>query len=528
MSSTPQLPGVTDAEPLLAALEAAWQADALAWLDRAELIVALHQLCGEAEQTVGELALLLHTSAVTAGRLLSEALGLRRFAPLADAVRAGRLDQARAKTIVEQLEGTPSADAADLVLDRLLAGDQPVTRTPAQLRVWLSGQLTAADPEGAAAQRREQIRRRSGVRFRPLLDGLAEAVVTGPVDSVLGLMRTLDAATPPPDPTRLVSRGQQQLAAFLALFAAGAEAAGIPAPAVELRLDLPCEVVSDEAGGWRTHLDGAALAQPEPLQIACTAGGLEQVVRSLEAVLAGLRHLGQVPARVVTTRDVGSDEDSEIWVDPETGEVLRQSGLIDLDSLRAALDSPGAWRSAALPVELLPTLTGYGVVDPGQVARILLRHSLTASGPPADPDPAKPPLRDLEVRRVMVEPTAGACAVDAVALALARLVGPDAAPIPQPPAPTASYRFTADQVRVLRARDTTCTHPGCRRRAVLCDLDHLVPWPAGPTTIGNAAPKCRKHHRWKHAGWTVVRFPDGSEEWTSPLGRTYRNRDDLG
>ncbi len=89
--------------------------------------------------------------------------------------------------------------------------------------------------------------------------------------------------------------------------------------------------------------------------------------------------------------------------------------------------------------------------------------------------------------------------------------------------------------------------PGCRRRAVTCDLDHTIAWPTGSTEASNLGPLCRRHHRLK----THFRFdlqpdlepdrfepdrPDRSDpegpgaeapgpgwEWTMPTGLTYRD-----
>ena len=46
------------------------------------------------------------------------------------------------------------------------------------------------------------------------------------------------------------------------------------------------------------------------------------------------------------------------------------------------------------------------------------------------------------------------------------------------------YRPGRAMVDLLRARDGTCRFPTCRRRAKACDIDHVVPWPAGPTVDG--------------------------------------------
>jgi hypothetical protein len=87
------------------------------------------------------------------------------------------------------------------------------------------------------------------------------------------------------------------------------------------------------------------------------------------------------------------------------------------------------------------------------------------------------------------------------------------------------YRPSLALDRTIRSRDITCRFPGCRRsalgRASGTDLDHTVPWPAGPTSTSNLAVLCRHHHRLKHsAGWEVSLHPDGSMTWTTPTGRT--------
>jgi hypothetical protein len=65
-----------------------------------------------------------------------------------------------------------------------------------------------------------------------------------------------------------------------------------------------------------------------------------------------------------------------------------------------------------------------------------------------------------------------------------------------------SYTPSAALARLIRAREAHCRMPGCRRRAVNCDLDHTVPWPRGSTTESNIGPLCRRHHRLKtHHGF---------------------------
>ncbi len=84
------------------------------------------------------------------------------------------------------------------------------------------------------------------------------------------------------------------------------------------------------------------------------------------------------------------------------------------------------------------------------------------------------------------------------------------------------YTPSAALADLIRARDATCRFPGCRQPARRCDLDHVVPWPDGPTTAANLAALCRHHHRLKHqARWSVRAGTGGDLVWTSPAGLDY-------
>ena len=45
----------------------------------------------------------------------------------------------------------------------------------------------------------------------------------------------------------------------------------------------------------------------------------------------------------------------------------------------------------------------------------------------------------------------------------------------------AAYRPPPGLVELVKARDGRCRFPGCTVSAVFCDLDHVRPWPSGPT-----------------------------------------------
>ncbi len=84
-----------------------------------------------------------------------------------------------------------------------------------------------------------------------------------------------------------------------------------------------------------------------------------------------------------------------------------------------------------------------------------------------------------------------------------------------------AYRPSARLAAFVRARDQHCRFPGCHVAARFCDLDHVRPHPAGPTSAANLVCLCRRHHRIKQRpGWRVVLHPDATMCWTDPTGGT--------
>ena len=80
-------------------------------------------------------------------------------------------------------------------------------------------------------------------------------------------------------------------------------------------------------------------------------------------------------------------------------------------------------------------------------------------------------------------------------------------------------------VEHVRAVDGVCRGPGCVVPASRCDLDHGVPWPAGPTAVTNLTASHRAHHRIRTAGWwSGDRDDQAHVTWHTAAGRTYVTR----
>ncbi|OBA88751.1 hypothetical protein A5642_16515 [Mycolicibacterium mucogenicum] len=151
-----------------------------------------------------------------------------------------------------------------------------------------------------------------------------------------------------------------------------------------------------------------------------------------------------------------------------------------------------------------------------------------ASGPAPVPSPASAPVRVPAPVRTPVGYVLGggvvppAVLADLVARGAKVRTVASATDLDEVP----RYRPSAAMDEFVRMRAMTCMFPGCDHPATASDIDHTVPWPAGPTHPGNLNPKCRKHHLLKTFyggpdGWQDRQQPDGTIVWTAPTGHTY-------
>lgn len=90
------------------------------------------------------------------------------------------------------------------------------------------------------------------------------------------------------------------------------------------------------------------------------------------------------------------------------------------------------------------------------------------------------------------------------------------------------YRPPADLAELVRARDRTCTRPGCGASARACEIDHTIPFHlGGPTAESNLGALCPADHGMKTVGgFRVTQVEPGIFEFHLPSGHSYRREAD--
>jgi hypothetical protein len=80
--------------------------------------------------------------------------------------------------------------------------------------------------------------------------------------------------------------------------------------------------------------------------------------------------------------------------------------------------------------------------------------------------------------------------------------------------------FTGDLRKAIAVRDGNCSGPRCT--SPIREIDHIIPWPDGPTGGRNGQGLCKRTHQQKTFGVLAVEIVKGVPVWTTPLGRTYQ------
>ena len=469
----------------IAALQAAERASGEAFLSQCEVLLAVWDSSpedcrtGRRPHVLAEagVALGLHAQSVEAQ--LGIAMALRDQPLLHGLLRDGRLGVAHVMVCADETGALGDDDLATRVLQEVLAsgGRLGWEGTPAELRRALVRAAIRLDPAAAARRRAEEQQRRTGVRLRPLPDGLAAWIATGAAEQLLAADRLLDVASQRHGPDDDRSRGQRQLDALLGALVAKV---GHAVP-IEVQIEVPVSV--DESVPV-AQAGGPTLPEPIAISVALSA----ELLALLDPATADDLARDDIALADAAPQDATPEDAEPHHMAPE----------------------------ARKPPRAEPELHGMGAVDPG-LLRDLLHPTLPVG------------LSGVRVRRVFVDATGQVVAVDARTVALERLLAREGpalldrltSDLPAPPPTTESYEPTAGQTRVVRARDRRCRFPGCFRAAARSELDHRDPHPRGPTSVANLHPLCRHHHRLKHDGWTCMRGRSGATTWTSPRGQQH-------
>ncbi|UER53759.1 DUF222 domain-containing protein [Kineosporiaceae bacterium SCSIO 59966] len=481
-----------------------------------------------------ELAARMRWTAWTASARVSEARTLStRLPSTLDALACGDLDDPRARIVAAAAAELDEPVA--LALDEALSVDPTPTDptddadgedgeglgedpagasrpaygaavlTTAELRARIAAEVATIDA-AAAARRAEAGRRRRRVGVTPLDDGMARLVAEGPAVDVLTMFRGLSHAAEK-------IRDEQA--------AAAGEVRGIDAIRFDLLTDWARQLLEDApppapSGQWRPQL-----------LVTCTLAALLGL-REDPAYLDGY---GPLPAAVV--RRIAEDATlRRLLTDPFTGTVIGLDGHT----------YPGLPPDDSPPDDGPPgdNPPDNGPPDDGP-------HSGNPSGdsPPDEGAPGEDPPREgapdggaprggarAVTREGDLSPAAGEsfigkprerdCAMARSPLGAVGRRWPGAGVAPVHPDP-GRYRPRRTIATLIQLRDRTCRAPGCRRRGALCDIDHIVRWPQGPTCPCNLQLLCRRHHRLKHESAAAVwRTATGWTTWRMPTGHVLR------
>ena len=281
------------------------------------------------------------------------------------------------------------------------------------------------------------------------------------------------------------------------------------------RLDLAAEVCS-ELPELLDALQTGRLDLPKVQEIAlgtCELDPADRVPLVSEAVTYAGRHtraqlrawltrrVAAIDPEAVQRRRKTAERKRRVWLDPE------RDGMATIGAYLTAEEAQACWN----PIVAM-TANSEGGQDAARADAFVALVTGLDVGQPVPVQVLVTPAGPELVGHGPLSPSHAAELCDGAE----RI---DVTPVPESP----GYRPAPGLARWVRTRDRHCRFPGCRRPAVHCDLDHVIPYPAGSTHDGNLATLCRYHHRLKtHTPWRVRMLPDASLEWISPRGKVLR------
>jgi hypothetical protein len=484
------------------------------------LAVAQHT-AGMDLATVAQVALALGCSEARAGRLLTEAQALVVLPGALEAIECGLLTVEQSTTLVNQLAVLDLT--GQLVLwrrlqQRLIADNSPLP--PARLTELLRRWVIAHDRE-AAAERRRQAELSRTTYYRRRDDGLYDLTGAGlnPPDTRAILARIAERARPwGVDDERTAD--QRRLDAFRDLLL-GRDQQPIQPDDQPMLGGHDCDVGqgaghSAAAGSCRRCALRAAGAAPcgclpgQPVPCGTDTAVLLPVGAGLGTTdeLAELVGHGPLEPDLTEQLLLAGPVLRPVWVDAD-GVVVAAGDT----TIRPQRGDPAAVRAALLALQDLP--------PPPLQPRHPLDHR--AEQPPVPPA-AQTVFAPIGALHPPHLPTTAPATSDGRVPADARVLAPASLGScggEHPAGTPGPYRPSRRLRRLIELRAPRCEWPGCGARAVRCDAEHDLAWPAGPTCPCNLGPCCRRHHRIKQLGWTKTRRPRGVVTWTDPTGRSW-------
>ncbi|QDB80122.1 DUF222 domain-containing protein [Georgenia wutianyii] len=456
-----------------------------------------------ADAAAAELAPRLGIPRRTARRIVGNAALFRdTLDQTADALRLGHLDPVKADTLARLLGDQPADVAWEVQRQVLPAAPH---QTANQLSRAVQRALVAVDPHRATQRHRAARETRRVDHPRPLPDGMAALYAVLPATDAAGLDLALEAAArgaKAGGDTRTIDQLRADALALLGHTALDQGFIGLPEKPGQER-------VADDGVPCTPHAaTGAEDLQPVSDYLRMlrmpvgTIGGRRAQIRvtvPLSALVlpttaqGGLANPGECPDHLAeglteppgnSSAHLGTERTGPPGTAHNPPRTTRSESFVPSTGAHG-LPGPSPDDDGPTPAEVAE-LDGYGPITP-DVARALALSGGTWQRLVTDPLSG----RLLDVGRTRYRPPA----------AIAELV---------------------------RARDRTCVVPGCSTPAAGCDLDHVVPYPQGPTSALNLAALCPADHTLKTLGsFRLRRTGQGTFEWTTPSGHRY-HRDQNG
>ena len=440
-----------------------------------------------ASLAAAEIAAALRISPITAGNRAREADTMTTsLEPTLAAMEDGRLDQSKARVVLEQCQNLGIEHHGEVQHLVLPAADQLST---SELRDLTSQAVMTVDPDGSR-ERHQRAAARRELTLRPQPEAMASLNAYLPADGAVKIFQISD---------------------LLATSTAGSagDTRGIAERRIDALVDIADQLLSH---GYLDINDYSGRPLPDhahaPERCRRTKGqaGSDE---SPGAVRNPVDSANTDAKGRASCDSADSAEGSAAKQDPSNGRIASSEADAPMDSAEqppaAAKPRPGPGRTLSrqgrrphLSVIINEStlaghddrpgyLNGFGAI-PADLARSIAQSASTITAQIADP-------------KTGMITHAGAL----------------------------TYRPTQALRDQIAALTNVCQFPSCRQPVWRCDIDHRDrfdhdhPERGGRTDTGNTGPLCRRHHLFKHhTEWRVRPDPDTPiTYWTSPTGHCY-------